>query len=184
MGRFVARRVIQAPIERVFDLSAQPARLPEWNPFFVAVTRTSGPADRPPAAFDALMSLAGRQLGMHHLVTLLDPPHAITTNGVALQGGRLTWIRRFASAGPGETVVESEVDIDLPREAGGEAISAVVGDQSMEHAIRHDLVRSVENLATLIETDTQQFADHTPGKSADPQPTTAGASPRGAPIAT
>jgi hypothetical protein len=97
------------------------------------------------------MSLAGRQLGMHHLVTLLDPPHAITTNGVALQGGRLTWIRRFVSAGPGETVVESEVDVDLPREAAGEPTSAVVGDQSMEHAIRHDLVRSVENLAELAE---------------------------------
>ena len=161
VGRFVARRVIQAPIERVFDLSVQPARLPEWNPFFVAVTRTSGPTDGPPAAFDARMSLAGRQLGMHHLVTLLDPPHAITTNGVALEGGRLTWIRRFASAGPGETVVESEVDVDLPKEANGEPTSAVVGGQSMEHAIRHDLIRSVEKLAELAE-----------------------ASPKGAPIAT
>ncbi len=147
MGRVVARRVIQAPIERVFGLAAQPARLPEWNPFFVAVTRISGPLDGPPAAFDALMSLAGRQLAMHHLVTLLRPPDAITTNGVALEGGRLTWIRRFGTAGPGETVVESEVDYDLPE---GFA-SAVVGDPFLEHAIRHDLVRSVENLAGLAE---------------------------------
>ena len=147
MGRFVSRRVIQAPVERVFALAALPAGLPDWNPLFVAITRISGPRDGPPAAFDAVMSLAGRQIAMHHLVTLLRPPHAITTNGVALEGGRLTWIRRFAPAGPGETVMESEVDFDLPE---GFA-SAVVGDQFLEHKIRHDLVRSVENLAGLAE---------------------------------
>ena len=162
MGRFVSRRVIQAPVERVFALAALPACLPDWNPLFVAITRISGPLDGPPAAFDAVMSLAGRQIAMHHLVTLLRPPHAITTNGVALEGGRLTWIRRFAPAGPGETVMESEVDFDLPP---GFA-SAVVGDQFLEHAIRHDLVRSVENLAGLAEAG---LAEAIPARASLPE---------------
>ncbi len=153
VARIAARRVIRAPIERVFRLATQAERLPEWNPFFSTVTRVSGPPEGPPVAFDAVMNVAGRQIAMHHLVTSVRPPVAITINGMALEGGRLTWVRRFNPAGDGETVLESEIDYELPKhfaEAGG--------DPFPEQAIARDLIRAVDGLAALAEATASRRA--------------------------
>ncbi len=147
VARIAARRVIRAPVERVFGLATQAERLPEWNPFFSTVTRVTGPPEGPPVAFDALMNVAGRQIAMHHVVTSARPPVAITINGMALEGGRLTWVRRFNPAGAGETVLESEIDYELPKHF----VEASGGDPFPEQAIGRDLVRVVDNLAALAE---------------------------------
>ncbi len=161
MGRVTSRRLVRAPIERVFGLAVRAERFPEWDPFFVAVSEVRGPSDGPPTSFNAVMRVTGHELLTHHVVTLVDPPRAFTIHGVGLAGGRLTWIRRFERAGAAVTVLETELDYELP---AGVAVAGIEG-VFPEQAIQNDVLRAVDNLAVLAEAATAAVAERC-GRSA------------------
>jgi uncharacterized protein YndB with AHSA1/START domain len=146
MGHFKVTPHFEAPIERVFALSVDPLRIPEWAPsIFEVKDATPGPMTLG-STYTAVTKLLGRHLDIRYEITEIDSPRLLTAVGTASNGGRVLLRTRLTPAASG-TDAELEVDYDLPIGFLGEIADKLFVEQAMERDMRH----GVENFRSIVE---------------------------------
>ena len=148
MGHVVNRFHVDAPPERVFELSIQAERFPEWVNTLVEVKDVSAPLDRVGASYTGVMKIAGRRLEGRWEVTRVEKPRYLETTGTAPGGGRATTITRLEPAGGG-TDSTFELDYELP----GGFLGGAVDKLFVERAMERDVIHSGENLKAICEAE-------------------------------
>ena len=146
MGHVVHGIHIDAPPERVFDLTVDAARLPEYMTNISEVKDVSGPLDRIGASYTGVMKIIGRRLEGHWEVVRVEKPAYVELLGTAPGGGRATFITRNEpkDGGTDRTV---ELDYELPAGFAGELADKLFVEKAIERDTRH----SMENLKAICE---------------------------------
>jgi uncharacterized protein YndB with AHSA1/START domain len=146
MGRFTITPHFEAPIEGVFEMSADPLRIPEWVPtVFEVKDATPGPMTVG-STYTAVTKVLGRHVDIRYEITEFEPPRLLAVVGTAPNGGRVLLRTRLSPATRG-TDAEIEVDYDLPIGFLGEIADKLFVEQAMERDMRH----GVENFRSLVE---------------------------------
>ncbi len=153
MGHVVNSIHIDAPAERVFELSIDAQRLPEWQNTVIEVKDVSGPLDRVGAGYTAVMKIAGRRLDGRWEVTRVEKPSYFEVTGTAPGGGRATVITRIEPAGDG-TDSTVELDYELP----GGFLGGFADKLFVERAIERDMKHSGENFKAICEMEVPAVA--------------------------
>jgi uncharacterized protein YndB with AHSA1/START domain len=113
MKTWTARRHFDGPIERVFDLTTDPRRMPEMFPSIDVISDIHGSGDTVGDSFRFRDRLLGRTMTGTTVVTAASRPVLQTTETDYADGSRLTWTMRFREA-PGGTDVHNEVVYEPP----------------------------------------------------------------------
>lgn len=146
MGHFKITPHFEAPIDRVFEVSVDPLRIPEWAPsVFEVKDATPGPMTIG-STYTAVTKVLGRRLEIRYQITEIEPPRLLTAVGTAPNGGRALLRTRLSPAASG-TDAELDVEYDLPIGFLGEIADKVFVSQAMERDLRH----GVENFRSLVE---------------------------------
>ena len=139
-----------APIEKVFELSTDYQRFPEWNVSYSAVDPVSGPYDKVGTRFHTTMKLLGRQIEGWAEIAEVEKPKLLKITGTSLQGGSLTALYHFTPVGIAATDVEMEIDYELPAGLLGQIADKLFVERTIERDLRH----SIENFKALVEVKT------------------------------
>jgi len=75
MGKYHKSFRIQAPVDRLWELLADPNRLPEWNGAFDRVKDATGRLDEVGSTYTQVMRVAGLELTGDWTITAVDAPH-------------------------------------------------------------------------------------------------------------
>lgn len=148
MGHVVNRFHCDAPPERVFELSIQSERIPEWQTNLVEVKDATGPLDRVGASYVGVMKIGGRRLDGRWEVSRVEKPRYLELRGTAPGGGQATVINRFEPA-PGGTDLTFELDYELPGGFVGGLADKLFVERSLERDVRH----SGENFKAICEAE-------------------------------
>jgi uncharacterized protein YndB with AHSA1/START domain len=147
MGHISFTAHFDAPIEKVFAIGVDPARVPEYMPWISDIHDILGDGDTVGSSF----SFRDHQLlGQHHdgtsEVVEVEPPFSQTTVTTYDNGVSARWAIRLTRAGDG-TDAMNEVDYEVP--AG---VFNAIGDRFFLHGLIEDrLRRSAETFKALVE---------------------------------
>jgi carbon monoxide dehydrogenase subunit G len=144
MGHVSTRFRVAAPIEHVWEIAADCARLQEWNVSFVEVRDCPGRIDEVGARYTAVTRVVGRRLEGQWETTHVERPHRVETRGTA-SGGHAKVSTTMSPDGDG-TELSVELDYELP----GGVFSGML-EKLAHKAIERDLRHSNENFAALCE---------------------------------
>ena len=149
MGHVSFTAHFDAPIDQVFALGIDPARVPEYMPWVTDIHDIVGDGDTVGSSF----SFRDHQLlGQHHdgtaEVTEVEPPFSQTTVTTYDNGVVARWQIRLTAASGGTEAV-NEIDYEVPRGVLNE-----VGDRLFLHRLIEDrLQRSAATFRTLVEDE-------------------------------
>ncbi len=132
--------------EDVFDLLTDLHRLPHWA---TTVVETHDIADGPlrnGMSFRQTVRVAGRSIECDWKVAELDRPRHVAYEATALGGGQLT-MRQTVSAAASGSVVELELDYELPGGFLGQAVDRAFVERRNEREAEH----SLHNLKDMLE---------------------------------
>ena len=139
---------IDAPPDRVFAMTIDATRDPEWNSSVVEVKDVTGLLDKAGASYTAMLKLGGRQLETRWEVVRVDKPRLIEQTATSAAGGRATSTTTFEPAAGG-TDITIEVDYELP----GGFVGGVADKLFVERAIERDVRHSMENFKAICEAE-------------------------------
>ena len=149
---------IQAPIQDVYAVIANPERLPEWNGSISAARRCEPDA---PVALGSRAVVQGRLLGQsiesETEVVICCPPTEFATR--AIRGPRLVTRFKLASQMDG-----THVDVDVV----GEVPGGTIGTRLAEGFLRSEFASSLQQLKQIVEGEARQRATAEPRQGGDP----------------
>jgi uncharacterized membrane protein len=148
MGHIRESIHIDAPIDQVWELSANCERFPEWQTGIVEVKDCTGPIDHVGAKYTAVYKSMGRKLEGTFEVTRAEKPRMIEEKATVPGGGHGNSIVTLDPAGGG-TDVTLTFDYELP----GGFIGDLANKLFMERALERDLRHSNENFKALCEAE-------------------------------
>jgi uncharacterized membrane protein len=134
-----------APIEQVFALAIDRARLPEWNVNYDEAPEASGPPDQVGTRLHGTIKLLGRKMEGTAEVVEVDAPRLYRTES-AEADKKLSITYRFTPASAG-TDAELISDYELPAGVFGKVVDRLFIERSVERDLRH----SIENFKALVE---------------------------------
>jgi len=134
-----------APIEQVFALAIDRARLPEWNVNYDEAPEMSGPADQVGTRIHGAIKLLGRKMEGTAEVVEVDVPRLYRTES-AEADRKLSVTYRFTPASAG-TDAELISDYEVPAGVFGKVVDRLFIERSVERDLRH----SIENFKALVE---------------------------------
>ena len=140
---------VDAPIDRVFELATDFARLPEWNVNFVDVAEVVGPSDQVGTRISATMRLLGRKMEGWAEIADFNRPRFLKLEGVSTDGGRICIEYLFKRVGL-TTDIEFYSNYELPPGPFAGILDWVYVNRAAERDLRH----SMENLKALVEAET------------------------------
>ena len=124
MGHINRSTVVSCPPERVYGVLADVERLPEFSGMTVAIRNGPGRPLERGDRFEQVVRVLGKELESEWTVAEVTPPSLLRLEGTAPGGARATLVERLTGEGDG-TVVEIDVDYDLPLGILGDAVDAV-----------------------------------------------------------
>ena len=148
MGHVRQMGHVDAPPDRVFALTIDATRDPEWNSSVVEVKDVTGLLDSVGASYTAILKLGGRPLETRWEVTKVEKPRLIEQRASSSAGGSATSTTTFEPAGDG-TDLTVEVDYELP----GGFVGGVADKLFVERAIERDVKHSIENFKAICEAE-------------------------------
>ena len=150
MGHVRQMSHVDAPPDKVFALTIDAERDPEWNSSVVEVKDVTGLLDRVGASYVAILRLGGRRLDTHWEVSKVERPRLLELAATAPGGGHATSTTTFEPAGGG-TDITIEADYELP----GGFVGGVADKLFVERAIERDIKHSIENFKAICEAEVQ-----------------------------
>jgi uncharacterized membrane protein len=150
MGHVRQMSHVDAPPDKVFALTIDATRDPEWNSSVVEVKDVTGLLDRVGASYVAILKLGGRRLETRWEVSKVERPRLLELAATAPGGGHATSTTTFEPAGGG-TDMTIEVDYELP----GGFVGGVADKLFVERAIERDIKHSIENFKAICEAEVQ-----------------------------
>lgn len=147
MGHIRDKFHVDAPIEAVWDLGADPQRITEWQTGVVELRDiTPGKLDYVGAGYTAVYRFAGRELTSTFAITKVEKPFYVEYKGTALGGGTARFTTRAETAGKG-TDITFEMEYELP----GGFFGDVADKLFMERQIERDAKHYDQNFKALCE---------------------------------
>jgi uncharacterized protein YndB with AHSA1/START domain len=138
--------VIDAPVQRVWDLIMDPHRLGEWVSTHVSVENAPEGGLKEGSTFDQRMKLAGKGFDVTWTVTACDPPIRAEWRGEGPAGSSASVTYRLSDAGDGGTRFDYANGFELPGGALGRVAGRVAGDRAARSQSRKTLARLKELL--------------------------------------
>ncbi len=135
--------ITNAPIERAFRLSTDPAHVHELMPFIVDIHDVVGQGDAVGDSFRFRDSMLGLHPGGRSEVTAVDPPRSVTIVTTYDNGIVIDWTMRFTPALEG-TEIENEIDYAVPAGVLGRVADDLVLHRFIEQRIRQTGERFLE----------------------------------------
>ena len=135
--------VIDCPPDRVYAVLSNVERLPEFSEMTAEVRNGPERPIRLGDRFEQVVKVLGAELETEWEVVELSPPNLLRFEGTATGGARATLVERLSSSGGG-TLVELEVDYDLPLGILGKAVDAAFLHGKNEEQAEQILVRLKE----------------------------------------
>ncbi len=126
--------VTNAPIERAFRLSTDPAHVHELMPWIDDVHDIVGTGDRVGDSFRFRDRIFGVHQNGRTEVTAVDPPRSVTVVTTYDDGIVVDWTMRFTPALEG-TEVDNDIDYRIPAGALGRVVDDLVLHRFIEHRI-------------------------------------------------
>lgn len=123
MSSLTRSTVIDCPPDRVYGVLSDVERLPEFSEMTVDVRNGPGRPLRLGDRFEQVVKVLGTELETDWEVVELTPPNLLRFQGTATAGARATLVERISRQGD-RTLVELEVDYDLPLGILGRAVDA------------------------------------------------------------
>jgi uncharacterized membrane protein len=145
MAHVQIKEHFEAPIDRVFELSTDFKRYPEWNVSYPEVREVTGPI-AVGTKIHAVTKVLGRSLEGWTEIVEVEPPRYLKTKGTSLQGGYLNVEYRLTPAGTG-TDFAVEIEYELPAGILGQVFDHLFVERTIERDLRH----SIENFKALVE---------------------------------
>jgi uncharacterized membrane protein len=139
---------IDAPVERIWDVSADASRIPEWQTNIVEIKDVTGALDQVGTRYTAVSRLLGRQIEGQWEVTRSERGRALEVTGTAPGGGRAVQLVTTTPAG-GATDLTVEFDYELP----GSFLGQFANRLFVERAAQRDMRHSLENFKALCEQE-------------------------------
>ena len=139
---------IDAPVERVWAIGSDPARIPEWNTTAIAVKDVSGPLDQPGSRVTVVSKIVGRPLDITWKTERVEPPRFFESTATTPLGGSGRQRVEFQPEGSG-----TRVTIDLEYEIAPGILGNVLDKLFAERAIERDVKHSGENFKALVEQE-------------------------------
>ena len=139
---------VDAPPDKVFALTIDATRDPEWNSSVVEVKDATGMLDTVGASYTAMLKLGGRRLETHWEVTKVERQRLIEQTASSPAGGSATSTTTFEPAGGG-TDLTIEVEYELP----GGFVGGMADKLFVERAIERDVKHSFENFKAICEAE-------------------------------
>lgn len=143
MGHIVRDINVSCPPEKVFDVLSHINRLPEFSDMTVEV---KGP-DRPLQVgdrFEQTVKIAGKELATDWEVVEVQAPSLLRVQGTSAQNGSATLTDRITPSGDGGSMVQIEVDYELPLGFLGEIADKLVVERKSEDEAETILTRLKE----------------------------------------
>jgi len=144
MGHIRESIHIDAPIDHVWEVTADCRRLPEWNVNVFEVNDCPDRLDRVGAKYRTVARVMGRRIEGTSETTKADRPHVFAFKGTT-PGGHVTATATFTEVGGG-TDAMIEADYELP---GG--LFAGIAERLLSGSIERDFRHSNENFKALCE---------------------------------
>lgn len=147
MTRIERQTEIDRSPEEVFDVLTDLDRLPDWA---TMVLENHGTPEKPLRAgqtFGQTIRIVGRNLTTEWEVTECDAGRRVSYQATGPGGSRLEMKQRVEPRGQG-SLVELEIDYDLPGGALGDAVDRIYVERRNEREIEH----SLKNLKDLLES--------------------------------
>jgi len=148
MGHIRESIHVDAPIEQVWELSANCGRYLEWQTGIVEVRDCTSPIDHVGAKYIAVYKSMGRTLEVTVEVRRAEKPRLIENKVTVPGGGRGTLLQTAEPAGGG-TDLTFTMDYELP----GGFVGGMADKLFMERAIERDIRHGNENFKALCETE-------------------------------
>lgn len=137
MGHIRDKFHVDAPIEAVWDLGADPQRLTEWQTNLVEVKDvTPGKLDYVGAAYRFVYRFAGRELTGRFEITKIEKPTYVEYTGTTPGGGTATFSTRAEPTGTG-TDITFEMDYELPGGFFGDLADKLFMERQIERDSKH-----------------------------------------------
>lgn len=102
---------VKAPIEVVWDMNADCARIPEWNVNLVEVRGCPGRIDHVGARFTTIANLLGQRVEARVETTLVDRHHVMEQRGVSGTGVASTRVEFTAARGGTDVAVRFDYQV-------------------------------------------------------------------------
>lgn len=147
MSTLTRSTVIHCRPQRVYDVLADVERLPQFSEMTVDVRNGPGRPIQVGDRFEQVVRVLGTELETKWEVVELTPPSLLRFEGTAAGGAHATLVERLTPEGSG-TLVEIEVDYDLPLGLLGKAVDSVYLHGKNEEQAEEILSK----LKTLCET--------------------------------
>jgi uncharacterized membrane protein len=145
MGKVRIQAHVEAPIEAVFDYSADISHAPEWNVMTIDMAGDA-PLSKVGDRFTGTMKFLGRTYTGEGEVTAFERPRVIAFVSTSPDGGHQNWTTRYTPAGTG-TDLETEVDYEVPMGLVG----AIGNRLFVEKMVQRALQQSRDNFVAIVE---------------------------------
>jgi uncharacterized protein YndB with AHSA1/START domain len=132
----------------VFDIYADPERVPDWYANVSSVSGVTSPLTRPGANYVAHVRILGRAIEARVEAIEVVRPDLLVVAATAPGGGRAKAQSRFVASGGG-TDVSFELDLTLP----GGIFGSLAERLFLEQAIERDLRHANATLKALVELE-------------------------------
>ena len=138
---------VDASVDVVYDLVADPSRAPEWQTLLVELGPISGRPGGIGSSYVGYYRVAGRKLAGRFVVTAAERPSLHQVNGTTT-GGWTRWTTIIEPDGRGSRL-QISMEYELPGEIVGSLFGMLTGNR-----IEREFRRSYEQLRRLLEEET------------------------------
>jgi Polyketide cyclase / dehydrase and lipid transport len=138
---------VDASVDVVYDLVADPSRAPEWQTLLVELGPISGRPGGIGSSYIGYYRVAGRKLAGRFVVTAAERPSLHQVNGTTT-GGWTRWTTIIEPDGRGSRL-QISMEYELPGEIVGSLFGMLTGNR-----IEREFRRSYEQLRRLLEEET------------------------------
>jgi hypothetical protein len=137
---------VDASVDVVYDLIADPSRAPEWQTLLVELGPISGRPGGIGSSYIGYYRVAGRKLAGRFVVTAAERPSLHQVNGTTT-GGWTRWTTIIEPDGPGSRL-QISMEYELPGEIVGSLFGMLTGNR-----IEREFRRSYEQLRRILEDE-------------------------------
>ncbi|HEY7132723.1 MAG TPA: SRPBCC family protein [Candidatus Limnocylindrales bacterium] len=138
---------VDAPVDVVYDLIADPSRAPEWQTLLAELGPISGRPGGIGSSYVGYYRVAGRRLSGRFVVTAAERPSLHQVNGTTT-GGWTRWTTIIEPEGRGSRL-QISMEYELPGEIVGSLFGMLTGNR-----IEREFRRSYEQLRRILEAET------------------------------
>lgn len=137
---------VDAPLEEVWRIGADPELIPAWNTTVTAVKDATGPLDQAGSRYTTVSKIAGRPIEVTWTVDRVEPFRSAEVSGTTPLGGHARQQVLFEPTAQG-----TRVTLDLDYELAPGLLAQIIDKVFAERAIERDVRHSGENLKALVE---------------------------------